>query len=201
MEKSAYMPDADFCSLLLGRMKSDCDYYLGCGQRDASVLWVKDVKGHLLTMRQFYESLENKPDFLSEVVLKEYERKMLPEVGHLKEKADEKGNFKDWEHSEKTVYEESSGKIFTLTQPDRLLEEDIYHINRCLAIEDVPATVVPERPFYVYEVVYMPDGYCCKEVYVSEDFLVKMLKKHCIEFLHGQGNAVLKVCLEKGEVL
>lgn len=204
MTKSTYMPDADFCPHLLGRMKSDCDYYLGYGQRDASVLWVKgDIKGHLDSMRKFYNSLPEgtRVDFLSEIIIKEYERKMLSQVGHLKELPDGSGCFEGWQYHEKAVFEESTGKQFTLTQPERMLEEDTYHITRCLAIEDVSVDVVPERPFYVYEIVYMPDGYSSREVFVSEDFLVRMLKKYCEDFLHGTGNEVLKNCLSNGGVV
>lgn len=68
-----------FQYMMLGRLQSDCDYYLGHGNRDPSKLWDKDEKDHLEHMKTVWNSFseEEKPQWLTWEQLKEYEKEML----------------------------------------------------------------------------------------------------------------------------
>lgn len=64
---------------MLDRMRSDCDYYLGFGNRSIKYLWGKSVETHIEAMRQIWNKLEEKPVWLSMEQIDEYERKMRNE--------------------------------------------------------------------------------------------------------------------------
>lgn len=51
----------------LGRMKSDCEYYLGQGRKQTSHLWRKSVDGHISYMQELLSSnlREDRPDWLT----------------------------------------------------------------------------------------------------------------------------------------
>lgn len=64
---------------LLGRLKSDCDYYLGMGGRHSKHLWAGDVKGQIKKMKELYNSFpkDKKPEWLTMNQILDYERKMM----------------------------------------------------------------------------------------------------------------------------
>lgn len=64
---------------MLNRLKMDCDYYLGYGNRLADNLWAHDEKEHLAEMRRLLATLpdEYKPAHLTNEIIDEYEKKML----------------------------------------------------------------------------------------------------------------------------
>lgn len=93
-----------------------------------------------------------------------------------------------WACNEKTVLEVSGGKEFTLTQPKSLFNEDTYSVKRSIAVEIVPADVVPERDFYVYEIAYMPDGYSLCIGLVDEEAAMELIRDNLQLFLHGMAN-------------
>ena len=62
---------------LLSRLKSDCDYYLGCGNRNAEhCLWAKNEQGQIDKMREIYNKLKEKPEWLSEEDINNYAKEM-----------------------------------------------------------------------------------------------------------------------------
>ncbi len=61
---------------LLSRLKHDCDYFLGNGNRSAKHLWAGDVTAHISKMRELYEILPIKPEWLGTQNIDEYERQM-----------------------------------------------------------------------------------------------------------------------------
>jgi len=63
---------------MLGRLKSDCDYYLGFGGRSPRVLWAHDEKEQIQLMRMLHKSFskEEKPQFLSLSQINAYEKEM-----------------------------------------------------------------------------------------------------------------------------
>lgn len=71
--------DATFRYMMLGRFKSDCDYYLGFGSRSSNVLRAKDEKEQIENMKTLYNSFDekDKPKFLTWEEILEYEKKML----------------------------------------------------------------------------------------------------------------------------
>lgn len=70
----------EFLYQLLGRMQSDCDYYLGYGGRYAGHLWALDEREHIETMRNIYRHLceiGGAPDWISMEDINAYAEQML----------------------------------------------------------------------------------------------------------------------------
>ena len=50
--------------MLLDRLKQDCEYYLGNGNRNAKYLWAGNEDGQIAEMRKIYNQLKEKPEWL-----------------------------------------------------------------------------------------------------------------------------------------
>lgn len=63
---------------MLGRMKMDCDYYLGYGNRRTNRLWALEEREQIETMKALWNSFEEdkKPEWLTWDELLEYEKKL-----------------------------------------------------------------------------------------------------------------------------
>lgn len=61
---------------LLSRLKSDCEYYLqfNCGQNKH--LWAGDPSSQIFKMRELYNLLSEKPEWLTESDISYYEKRM-----------------------------------------------------------------------------------------------------------------------------
>lgn len=70
--------DKKFRYMMLSRMKSDCDYYLGYGNRNAGQLWADDENAQIDNMKALWNSFseEDKPEWLTWEELLEYEKQM-----------------------------------------------------------------------------------------------------------------------------
>ena len=63
--------------VLLDRLRSDCDYYLGCGGRDAKhSLWAHDEQAQINKMHELYDCLEVKPEWLTPEQIDLYAREL-----------------------------------------------------------------------------------------------------------------------------
>ena len=69
---------------LLSRLKADCDYYLGAGGRAEKHLWAGSVEAQITKMRELYDALPEKPEWLTEQDIDRYESQMTggPELPH-----------------------------------------------------------------------------------------------------------------------
>lgn len=63
---------------LLGRLKSDCDYFMGAGGRAEKHLWAGNVREQISKMRELYASLPDKPEWLAPEDIDRYARRMAP---------------------------------------------------------------------------------------------------------------------------
>lgn len=72
--------DSKFRYMLLGRMQSDCEYYLGFGNRNQSRLWAGNKEKQIEYMKRIYESFSDgdKPQWLSMNQIQDYARRMIP---------------------------------------------------------------------------------------------------------------------------
>ncbi len=61
---------------LLSRLKADCDYYLGAGGRAEKHLWAGSVEAQITKMRELYDVLSEKPEWLTEQDIDRYESQM-----------------------------------------------------------------------------------------------------------------------------
>ena len=79
--------DKKYNYMLLSRLKSDCDYFLGHGLRNEKYLWAGSVDKQIAKMRELYNSFadDEKPEWLTIDQIDEYERKMKSDEDNGKE--------------------------------------------------------------------------------------------------------------------
>ena len=63
---------------LLSRLRSDCDYFLGAGGRSEKHLWAGNAYEQIAKMRELYQSLPQKPEWLTEEAIDQYAAQMAP---------------------------------------------------------------------------------------------------------------------------
>lgn len=69
--------DPSFNYQMLDRLRSDCDYYLGYGNRNVKALWAKDEKVQIDIMRALYDKVPESPEWLTKEQIDSYEQKMI----------------------------------------------------------------------------------------------------------------------------
>lgn len=64
---------------MLDRLKSDCEYYLGYGNRSKKYLYYKDEQEHINEMKKLYNSFpdDEKPEWLTYEEILSYEKLMI----------------------------------------------------------------------------------------------------------------------------
>ena len=62
--------------MLLDRLRSDNDYFLGNGGRSEKHLWAGNVDDQIAKMRELWNGLDEKPEWLTEEQIDDYERRM-----------------------------------------------------------------------------------------------------------------------------
>ena len=71
------MADDRLNYMLLSRLQQDCEYYLGYGGRNAQhSLWAQDEQQQINKMRELYELLPEKPEWLTREQIDEYAARM-----------------------------------------------------------------------------------------------------------------------------
>jgi len=70
--------DPEFRYMLLGRMRSDCDYFLGNGGRNEKDLWGGNIERHIEIMEELYYSFpkSKRPDWISIADIESYAIRM-----------------------------------------------------------------------------------------------------------------------------
>ena len=63
---------------LLSRLKDDCDYFLGAGGRAEKHLWAGNVREQIAKMRELYDALPEKPEWLTMEDIDRYAQRMEP---------------------------------------------------------------------------------------------------------------------------
>jgi hypothetical protein len=69
--------DDTFNFQLLGRLQQDCDYYLGHGNRSKKNLWANDEAEQIAKMREIYNGLSEKPEWITLADIAKYEAEMI----------------------------------------------------------------------------------------------------------------------------
>ncbi|MFS1519526.1 LPD11 domain-containing protein [Bacillus sp. SCS-151] len=74
-----------FNYLLLDRLRSDCEYYLRSGNRNANNLWAKNEKEQIKKMKELYNSFSDneKPEWLTYEQILQYEELLINKTGFL----------------------------------------------------------------------------------------------------------------------
>ena len=61
---------------LLSRMMQDCEYFLGAGDRHEKFLWAGNVRDQIKTMKDIWNNLKEKPEWLTMEQINDYEKRM-----------------------------------------------------------------------------------------------------------------------------
>ena len=79
IDKSVLQTDETFRYMLLGRMKIDCNYYLGNGDGHNKFLWGGNVETQIAYMKALYDSFPNekKPEWISIEDIDNYQKEMI----------------------------------------------------------------------------------------------------------------------------
>ena len=62
--------------MLLDRLRADCDYFLGAGGRSEKHLWAGSVYAQIKKMRELYDALPEKPEWLTTEAIDRYAAQM-----------------------------------------------------------------------------------------------------------------------------
>lgn len=60
----------------LSRMMQDCNYFLGAGGRHERFLWGGNVHDHIKKMKEIWNGLKVKPEWLTMEQISDYEKRM-----------------------------------------------------------------------------------------------------------------------------
>lgn len=77
IKQEALHKDYSFEYQLLDRLRSDCDYYLGAGGRANKNLWAGNPEGQIAKMKELWNKLPKKPEWLSMEDIEAYEKEMI----------------------------------------------------------------------------------------------------------------------------
>lgn len=106
MDKYNLNGDDKFRYSMLSRLQSDCKYVLGEGNGNLRHLWVKDdPKTHCALMREIYNSLPEKPDWITLDDIDNYEKELT------KTKVTEATSNAEWEAICKTFCEKIGAEL------------------------------------------------------------------------------------------
>ena len=68
--------DSEYQYMLLDRLKIDCEYFLGNGNRNEKHLWAGSVDAQIKEMKKIWNSLKEKPEWLTMEDINNYEKLM-----------------------------------------------------------------------------------------------------------------------------
>ena len=105
-EKSLLENNPDY--RLLGRLRADCEYFLGAGNRAEKHLWAGSVYAQIVKMRELYDALPQKPEWLTKEMIDDYADRMAPQYQvvayhHFENGLDEKRDYQTLEEAEKAA--------------------------------------------------------------------------------------------------
>jgi hypothetical protein len=91
IDKSVLQNDETFRYQLLGRMQTDCNYFLGNGNRLDKFLWAGSVEEQIAYMKALYNSFpdDKKPEWISLEDINNYENEMTNDEVNINNDKDE----------------------------------------------------------------------------------------------------------------
>ncbi len=113
--------EPEFLYQMLGRLESDCKYFLGNGNGAEKHLWALSVDNQISAMKEIYNKLEEKPEWLSLEQINNYEKEM-------KDKLSEK-SINTNEINNKDSTEQIFTKIYTDLKEEMLKEDNTVFIK------------------------------------------------------------------------
>ena len=105
-EKSVLEQNRNY--LILDRLRADCEYFLGAGNRAEKHLWAGSVYAQIVKMRELYDALPQKPEWLTKEMIDDYADRMAPQYQvvvyhHFENGFDEKLDYQTLKEAEKAA--------------------------------------------------------------------------------------------------
>ena len=105
-EKSVLEQNRNY--LILDRLRADCEYFLDAGNRAEKHLWAGSVYAQIVKMRELYDALPQKPEWLTKEMIDDYADRMAPQYQvvvyhHFENGFDEKRDYQTLEEAEKAA--------------------------------------------------------------------------------------------------
>ena len=105
-EKSVLEQNRNY--LILDRLRADCEYFLGAGNRAEKHLWAGSVYAQIVKMRELYDALPQKPEWLTKEMIDDYADRMAPQYQvvvyhHFENGFEEKRDYQTLEEAEKAA--------------------------------------------------------------------------------------------------
>ena len=105
-EKSVLEQNRNY--LILDRLRADCEYFLGAGNRAEKHLWAGSVYAQIVKMWELYDALPQKPEWLTKEMIDDYAERMAPRYQvvayhHFENGFDEKLDYQTLEEAEKAA--------------------------------------------------------------------------------------------------
>jgi len=72
--------DEKFKYQMLGRLQSDCEYFLGNGHRCDKHLWAGNPADQIKEMKKIYNEVSEKPEWLTLEQIEDFEKKMVKQL-------------------------------------------------------------------------------------------------------------------------
>lgn len=110
--------------MLLDRLRSDCEYFLGNGNRNEKHLWAGSVDAQIKEMKKIWNSLKEKPEWLTMEDINNYEKLM-------KDRKEKKTEVTERDLSKDLFQDEANRRIY-----NRLINLDVYLEQLKRAIEN-----------------------------------------------------------------
>lgn len=95
---------SEFEYMLLGRLRDDCEYWLGYGDRVDKYLWAGSPQRQIEKMLEIYDGLEDKPEWISRADIIDYAERMGVKVVYVVYRFSESGAWA-------TVYKSLAGWV------------------------------------------------------------------------------------------
>lgn len=113
--------DPKFLYQMLSRLESDCKYFLGNGNGAEKHLWALTVDNQISAMKEIYNKLEEKPEWLSLEQINSYEKQMKDKLSKKSINTNERNN--------KDSTEQIFTKIYTDLKEEMLKEDNTVFIK------------------------------------------------------------------------
>lgn len=123
MNKEYFKEDNDpkFLYQMLSRLESDCKYFLENGNGVEKYLWTLTVDNQISAMKEIYNKLEEKPEWLSLEQINNYKKQMKDKLSEKSINTNEKNN--------KDSTEQIFTKIYTDLKEEMLKEDNTVFIK------------------------------------------------------------------------
>ena len=149
--------DDKFRYMLLSRMQSDVKYFLGNGNRHEPDLWGGNVENHLNVMYKLWDSLPEKPEWLTREQLGSYAQQMrhpsvIEQISALKKELKDILVGADLEHSPLTTKMEITLKSPFNSNVDRVLRYATFEDDRLHLYEKIE-DAFDERNYEVQDIL------------------------------------------------